>query len=141
MRFCGVCENKLYIKSSSEDHVPTNNTSIVMYCKNCLSEEAFDASSVEENCVHTTTYTSNQDLYYKFIVNPFTKFDRTLPTIDIACQNTGCSSHEQQEKKKVVYIKYDKKELKYLYLCCVCDTYWTFGVRRGGGGGGGGGEK
>jgi hypothetical protein len=97
----------------------------MMYCKNCGYEEDFDFSSEETNCLYSNNYSNDRTLFYKFIVNPYTKYDKTLPKIDIPCQNETCKSHGDK-KSNVIYIKYDKKDLKYLYLCCVCDTYWTF---------------
>lgn len=61
---------------------------------------------------------------YKILMNEFTKYDPTLPHINtIKCPNTGCESNLGKEKD-VIYLKYDAVNMKFLYICNVCDTQW-----------------
>ena len=62
---------------------------------------------------------------YKILLNEFTKQDPTLPHVDtIKCPNDGCKSNTAGQKKDVIYLKYDPVNLKFLYICNVCDMQW-----------------
>ena len=61
---------------------------------------------------------------YKILMNEFTKQDPTLPHVNtIKCPNIGCESNSGKEKD-VIYLKYDAVNMKFLYICNVCDTQW-----------------
>ena len=59
-------------------------------------------------------------------INSYTKLDPTLPRINtIKCPNSNCKSNtDDDEKREVIYIRYDDINIKYMYLCAVCDTTW-----------------
>lgn len=62
---------------------------------------------------------------YKVLLNEFTKFDPTLPHVsNIVCRNEKCRSRTGGVKPDVIYIKYDAVNMKYLYICNVCDARW-----------------
>lgn len=62
---------------------------------------------------------------YKVLLNEFTKFDPTLPHVsNIVCRNDECRSRTGGAKPDVIYIKYDSVNMKYLYICTVCDAQW-----------------
>lgn len=62
---------------------------------------------------------------YKVLLNEFTKFDPTLPHVsNIICRNGMCRSRTAGVKSDVIYIKYDAINMKYLYICTVCDAQW-----------------
>ena len=62
---------------------------------------------------------------YKVILNEFTQFDPTLPHVsNIICRNSNCRSRTSGVKPDVIYIKYDAVNMKYLYICTVCDAQW-----------------
>jgi hypothetical protein len=62
---------------------------------------------------------------YKVLLNEFTKFDPTLPHVsNIVCRNDECRSRTGGAKPDVIYIKYDAVNMKYLYICTVCDAQW-----------------
>jgi len=82
---------------------------------------------------------SEQD--FTHIINKYTKYDPTLPRVNnVLCPNSDCRSNSKEssmgsdEKKsedndraaprEILYIRYDNINMKYIYMCCVCDTYW-----------------
>ena len=75
------------------------------------------------------------------IINKYTKLDPTLPRIHtIDCPNNDCTSNRlvesskegggekkethREDEKEIIYIRYDDKNMKFVYLCAVCDTVW-----------------
>jgi len=119
MEFCPHCENKLYMvnkqKEDSDKDKHDSLDEIVLFCKNCFFEKEFDRQT--SNILYETQYKLDDQLYFHYLINEYTKFDPTLPLI-----MTPCPSCNHQE---VVYLKYKKSELKYIYLCKECDHYWT----------------
>ena len=62
-------------------------------------------------------------------INQYTKHDPTLPrTNNIQCPNKECPSNSNDDvKNEVVYIKFDEKNVKFIYLCCHCDKSYNSG--------------
>lgn len=52
--------------------------------------------------------------------NEIAEFVRTTPLDEVFLQ----PSDYVQPKKEVLYIKYDNVNMKYLYICCVCNSSW-----------------
>ncbi len=62
---------------------------------------------------------------YKVILNEFTRLDPTLPHVkNIKCPNEECRSNTGSSDRDVIYMKYDAVNLKYLYICNVCEQHW-----------------
>ena len=62
---------------------------------------------------------------YKILLNEFTKGDPTLPHVNtIKCPNTECESNAGTKEADVIYIKYDAVNMKFMYICNVCDAQW-----------------
>jgi hypothetical protein len=62
---------------------------------------------------------------YKILLNEFTTKDPVLPHAkNIKCPNGGCASNGGSAERDVVYLKYDAVNLKYIYICMVCDKRW-----------------
>ena len=62
---------------------------------------------------------------YKILMNEFTKNDPTLPHVNtIKCPNSGCETNTSGKEKDVIYLKYDAINMKFLYICNVCDEQW-----------------
>ena len=62
---------------------------------------------------------------YKILMNEFTKQDPTLPHVNtIKCPNVGCETNTSAKEKDVIYLKYDAINMKFLYICNVCDAHW-----------------
>ena len=118
MKFCNKCDNMYYIRVSDD-----NGNSLTYYCRNCGNEE----TNIQDNiCVSKTNLKRKEDNYNN-IINKFTKHDPTLPHIDnIPCPNEACISNaaEKSVPRDVLYKRYDELNLKYVYLCCHCDTIW-----------------
>ena len=83
----------------------------------------------EGGCVLTTQLKTTQKSF-RHMVNPYTKLDPTLPRIyNLPCPNSNCKTHLDVNEKghadrEVIYIRYDDDNLKYLYMCTVCDEVW-----------------
>lgn len=126
MKFCTECNNMYYIKINENE--PSN---LSYYCRNCGHQDVNDHD--EGICVINTQLKKGTH-HFEHIVNKYTKLDPTLPRVyNIPCPNTECSTNMKNNEKKenndssreVLYIRYDDSKLKYLYMCCKCDHYWT----------------
>ena len=131
MHFCDKCENMLYIRLETED---SNN--LVYYCRNCgNSEQIIDKNNI---CVLKSDIVMKEKAYLHDI-NEYTKLDPTLPrTNNIHCPNPSCSSNlpessideegesssSSKPKNEVIYLRYDDKNMQYIYICTLCDQVW-----------------
>ena len=130
MHFCNKCDNMLYIRLLSED-----SNSLVYYCRNCgETNQELDKNNI---CVLNTNIVLDEKAYLHDI-NQYTKLDPTLPrTNNIRCPNQSCPSNlspdkesdepteiEEKLKNEVIYLRYDDKNIKYIYICTLCDKVW-----------------
>lgn len=119
MHFCTVCGNMYYIRIA--DNGPNQLT---YYCRNCGHTD--DTLTVDNVCVVDTAGGKSGGAKLSHVVNKYTKLDPTLPHIKtIRCPNDSCKSHDDDDKRDVIYIRYDDTAMKYLYICSVCDTMWN----------------
>jgi len=117
MYFCKVCKNMYYLKINIE-----NPNTLVYYCRNCGNEDS--NLSNESICVSETIFKGKKQKY-THIINEYTKYDNTLPRINtIKCPNLECSTNINDVKKEVIYVRYDDTNIKYVYLCAICDFVW-----------------
>ena len=129
IRFCVKCENKYYhrmhIPSSPEGSTESEEPVLTYYCRVCGYEDTDTQQS--GMCVLDTQKHKQVDLF-SHIYNPYTKHDPTLPHIFMPCPNTGCQTNDTSGKESgttdVVYLRYNNKEMKYLYICTVCEFKW-----------------
>jgi len=99
-----------------------NSNELIYYCRNCGHED--ETLSADNICVSRTDITQNTKTY-EHIINEYTKLDPTLPrTTTIKCPNQECKSNNDEIPREVIYIRYDDINMKYIYLCAVCDTLW-----------------
>tara|TARA_B110000444_G_scaffold48023_1_gene43872 strand:+ start:373 stop:729 length:357 start_codon:yes stop_codon:yes gene_type:complete len=115
MEFCEVCDNMLYVKTNATKQ-------LVKYCKHCLYEKVETINTAIR--ISQTIY-SEDDLLYNQNVNKYLRFDPTLRRIrdpHITCPNTDCTA--TPDNNQVIYIKYDAKNMKYLYVCETCGHTW-----------------
>ena len=63
---------------------------------------------------------------YKHFVNEYTKLDPTLPHLyNIECINPDCKCNtDKNTKSDIIFIRYDEKGLKNIYLCTHCNASW-----------------
>ena len=120
MHFCIKCDNMYYTKLD-----PDNTNRLLNYCRNCGYVDELTAS--EGMCVLNTQLKKGEQKF-SHIINPYTKMDPTLPRVyNVKCPSEECPSNKNEEKRKfpeVIYMRYDDKNLKYVYICTECDTIW-----------------
>jgi DNA-directed RNA polymerase subunit M/transcription elongation factor TFIIS len=119
MKFCTQCDNMYYIAVSETD---TNK--LTYYCRNCGHTD--NAVETEGVTVLKTQF-KKAEQKFNHIVNPYTKLDPTLPRITNGrCPNAACPSNATTNPvtTDILYIRYDDDQLKYLYMCVICDTTW-----------------
>ncbi len=116
MHFCEKCDNMYYIRLADED-----GNKLIYYCRNCGHE---DSLITHENVCVNKTQIKHKEQSYSHIINNYTKLDPTLPrTKTIKCPNPSCNSLKDEDQE-VLYIRYDDTNMKYIYLCGVCNTTW-----------------
>ena len=109
MKFCSECENMLYTK-------------------NCGFESKKKA--INEDCAIYTKDYNVSDISCEYIINEHTYKDPTLPRVnDIKCKNPNCPTNQPEfplDNREVVYIKYDKENMYFVYICChpECKHIW-----------------
>jgi hypothetical protein len=110
----------LYIKE--EPAAADKKSKLLYYCKNCN----FSTSEDEEllgKCIIDNNYTDD-DTKYKQYVTDNVKYDPTLPRVnDIKCPNVSCTK-KLSDEDEVIYLKYDFTNMKYVYFCAHCETFW-----------------
>lgn len=115
MEFCKECENMLYLKLDEAD-------ALVLHCKYCGQEQPTPAERVYELAnTRVDDYTN-----YKLYVTPNIVHDPTLPRVNnIPCPNDACPTKSSKKLEgEVIYVKYDAKNMKYLYYCVHCASFW-----------------
>ena len=132
MHFCIKCGNMYYIKIDDNEELTYN-------CRKCGHKNSDLINELDNLCVSKTELNKNSNVDYSTIINQYTKLDPTLPRINnINCPRADCPSNIQASDgeskdgntvkpvdKEIIYIRYDNRNMKYLYLCGVCDHYWN----------------
>ena len=123
MKFCKVCDNMYYISINAK-----NSNSLSYYCRNCGDVDEVTTNQ-EIQCVLNTSL-KNDESKYRHIINKYIKLDPTIPRIyTIPCPNENCPTNKPEDDsehkpREVIYIRYDTKNLKYVYMCCICNQSW-----------------
>lgn len=119
MNFCVTCNNMYYIRINENDP-----NKLVYYCRNCGNEDKLLASN---NVCVSKTQIKQGEQSFNHIINKYTKLDPTLPRVNnIMCPNVECKTNTSKDKEReIIYLRYDDVNMKYVYLCCECDTVWT----------------
>lgn len=120
MKFCNNCENLLIMRLNTEE---VGVKQLIYHCNNCGFETEPDLST--DKCIlqnnHNVQTIFIQEKNYKYICQ-----DPTLPHLaNIDCPNKACDSQKDDVQNDVVFIKINKIDMKYLYICCHCQTKWT----------------
>jgi len=126
-----------------------NNNNLIYHCRKCGDENSTLIGELKNLCV-SKTHMKNNTNKYSTIINEYTKLDPTLPrTNKLDCPNSNCPSNGDGEEindsidktektknktknkteKEIIYLRYDNSNMKYIYLCCVCDTSWANKVK------------
>ncbi len=117
MHFCSLCSNMYYISID-----PNDTNKLIYYCRNCGNTDSL--LSVENTTVSRVQLKKSQQ-EFSHIINKHTKLDPTLPRVNkILCPNTDCLTNTKDEPREIIYIRYDDKNMKYVYLCSTCNTVW-----------------
>lgn len=143
MKFCPVCENLLYISvtgGDGDDGDGGQGSQMSYHCKNCGSMQRVTGDGKHESiCVLETRLGADTagGGGYKRYMTPYLKHDPTLPrATDIRCPNPTCLSNggapaskedAQNRQHEVIVVKYDRENMRYLYCCETCDTFWRTG--------------
>lgn len=114
MKFCPKCDYKLYMSVG-------DGTTMDLYCKNCGHKE----QESEGGLIVETNLQESTGEGYKILVNEFTRQDPTLPHVkNIKCPTATCPTNTSGQERDVILIKYDDKNMKYIYICNVCGGEW-----------------
>jgi len=115
MEFCDICENMLFLECSEVEGEPSK---LFYQCKKCGNEKPIESQTV----VSSMTFSKREQ--YSSVINKYTKLDPTLPRIRmLQCPKEECVNHTAKDPE-IIYVRYDNTELKYAYLCPICDTVW-----------------
>ena len=120
MHFCSECGNMLYIKVST-----TEEKNLIYYCRKCGNQKV---SINEDNICVSKIYLTKKRNKIDNMINEYTKLDPTLPRIrNIKCPNTNCETNiDGGPEAEIIYMRYDDVNMKFLYLCSLCDHTWKF---------------
>ena len=111
MRFCPTCDNLFYL---------TIEDTVQYKCKKCGTVE-----DIGEDCTLSQTFCNQPRQNVQNSVNKYTKLDPTLPRINnVLCPNSECATNNGDALREIIYIRYDDRNMKYVYLCSECDTIW-----------------
>jgi len=134
MHFCIKCGNMYYIQ------IDETTEELIYNCRKCGHKNTELINELDNLCVSKTDLKKDTSSIDN-IVNQYTKLDPTLPRINtIDCPNDTCPSNIPdgadeskkddeapttfQKDKEIVYLRYDDTNMKFVYLCCVCDHAW-----------------
>jgi DNA-directed RNA polymerase subunit M/transcription elongation factor TFIIS len=111
--FCPTCKYYLYLDQ--------NEKTLRRICRNCGYQEEDQAGGL----ILEIDLKEKTSEGYKILMNEFTQRDPTLPHVNtIKCPNGECTSNTGNTEKDVIYLKYDAVNLKFLYICNLCNAHW-----------------
>lgn len=126
IRFCVKCDNKYYHRmfypTSDTGKEQTDDPVLLYYCRVC----GYVDKDLQQQgmCVLDTQKYNNVDMF-AHMYNEYTKHDPTLPHIFLPCPNDNCTTNSDQKGvTDAVYLRYNQDDMKYLYVCTVCEHKW-----------------
>eukprot|EP00798_Chlamydomonas_sp_ICE-L_P028969 gene28969-biopygen32850 len=116
----------MFIRSSSQSSSGQNDEQRLYFeCRNCQS-----VAPVKDACIFESNHSDDRNSYEQFMSKNI-RYDVTLPRAhNIPCPT--CSRNNDDDdggSSSVLFIKYDA-DLKFLYFCERCDTFWKAGGGR-----------
>ena len=120
MIFCKVCQNMYYIGLS-------DNGNVVRYhCRNC--GDVYDGVMDSEHLCVSKTYLKSNEQVISNHVNEYTHLDPTLLRVNtLVCPNSTCVTNDKEfdiNNREVILIRSDTVNVKYIYLCALCNNVW-----------------
>ena len=113
-KFCELCDCFLWIELN-------DNNKLQYRCKNC--DNVIEYNDTTSLCVLDNNYIDDDTSYNQYVTK-YLKHDPTLPRVNnIVCINKDCGKPKDEENE-VIFVKYDFANMKYLYHCVFCDTFW-----------------
>lgn len=127
MHFCNKCGNMYYISiiNNGENENEQQNK-LLYYCKKCGNTDSLIS---ESNVIVSKTQIKKKSQKYNHMINKYTKYDPTLPKANnIDCPNITCPSNDKERgvEKNIMYMRYDNDNMKYIFICGVCDKNFQF---------------
>jgi hypothetical protein len=123
--FCPKDGYKLRMIVSNKVGDDTN----IWKCIPCGYHEPMDPKTDAESLILKTVFNSGSSASGASSgvdFNELTLFDPTLPHMKtLRCFNESCDTRKDISKQDVIYIKTDPINLKFKYMCTVCETKWT----------------
>jgi DNA-directed RNA polymerase subunit M/transcription elongation factor TFIIS len=120
--FCDNCDNVMYVYlDKNVESEQYEAPKLYLYCKKCQNKQEYRGNLLYNNDHYV-------DLSESINSNKFINYDITLPHIksdNIKCPNSECVSITEGKKSDIIYIKYDKDNMKYIYSCNYCSQKWT----------------
>lgn len=135
MYFCSACENMMHMRLSANeggdaDAASSSDAQLEYLCPHCGEVKKMTSTNVDDtHMVYSKDYEYTSTETEVDLINEYTKYDPTLPTIRILpCPNEGCASNaadvERRAERDIIYIRYNHKDLLYIYMCRLCNTTW-----------------
>ena len=119
MHFCEECGMMYFVQISEE-----NTNQLIHFCRKCGKQKKI---ITEDNICVSKIDIKRKVLKTHSMVNEYTKLDPTLPRINnIPCPNQVCDSNKEVDPTdtEVIYMRYDDLNMKYIYLCALCNHVW-----------------
>ena len=113
---CENCNNFMFTKINPDDKEHLYNG-----CNTC---------GKVNKITQTYKYINKSTMDISNVLNnsEYLLYDKTLPTIkgnsNIRCTNKECLTNKEDIKSDITYIKYDSENMKYLYICNICNQKW-----------------
>ena len=117
--FCDNCDNVMYVyldrKVKPSELSEPSESKLYLYCKKCQNKKEYTGNLLYSNDNYI-------DLSESINSNKFINYDITLPHIKsakIECPNSKCVSITEKKSSDIIYIKYDKDNMKYIYTVVI----------------------
>lgn len=107
--------------ASASASADTSDDILIYFCKNCGDE---NRTPTEDDMCVLYTQISHSNPTFTHVINKYTKYDPTLPRTIMQCPKQQ-EDQRHKDPYDVIYIRYDDINMRFVYLCTVCDTTFT----------------